>query len=576
MAFIAQPDDQNKQGGNSNQTDQIPLIPTLNGAGGPSGGSSGGGAGQTGPAKAGAAPSAPWANIGSYLSSNAPQSKQVADTLTGNFNQSYNDIKNQAADVEKQFTQKVNDNTVSLSDDLFNQAKTNPTEFAKNPNNVAAFQKAFNAQYNGPQNFEQTPEYADLQSKIQQGQKNANLINQGTSGIQTLLENTGKNATPGQTALDTLLLQESPENFNQIRAAAAPFSSLTDFLNGKVTSLDAIANQGKGATGNTAQSLQDAFVGPNGVSTKFQNDFNARLAAAQQQAQTNAQKYQQDLSSLNPVLTQQEAQALNIDPNTWARMIDEEKALAKTYEPGKPSDPQWDWQRDLGGQAQLMSAFGKNFDLSPYITTQDVNAAINRNNFASDADYAEAAALAQLTGQASFLDQGQAKQAGTYNPNLVSFDNNMAGYDLGNKLNAADLAVLQHTPIGANLNPNTDQGMMDLMKDVYSRNYDHLNAAQKAWANSVGINTPPAPPTVPTAPTQKGDTRINPSYNSNNPGSTAMMQYYDGTNWVDAPPEFRNYNPAVGGYTERFNYTTGQYEPIPQSKQSGAGIFRAM
>lgn len=399
MAFLAQSQADENQGNDPNQD---PLIPTLAGSGASTSGSGGSGSATSAPASPGAAPSAPWANISSYLSANGPQGKQTADKIAGGFNQQYQDIQDSTNTASQNFTNAINQNTVGLDQNLFNSATSDPTSFAKDPNNVSAFKKAYGATYNGPTAFESTPDYANIQGKIQSGQKNAGLLSQGESGVQSLLQNVGHNATPGQNSLDSLLLQEDPGNYQAMAKAAAPFAGLNDFLSGKVSNLDQAARTAAGTTGQTAQTLQGAFTGDKGVIPTFTQTVQGRLPTAISAAQQRATEAAAALHTDKP--TSQQLADLGLTSEQFNKMYSENAALPNyaTKTPGQPG----------------------RLDLSSFLSQADPYSVLNSANVATPDDYAEAAALSQLTGQDmnSILDQKNASQGGTANLNLSRFD----------------------------------------------------------------------------------------------------------------------------------------------------------
>ncbi len=294
MAFLPQgqqQQDQNQPGAQN----QIPVIPSLAGSGGPSASQTGGTTNTASPA---GAPSSPWQNVTSYLQANAGQAGNVADVLAGNLTNQYNTAHQGIQDAQQNFGQQIESGRVPLNQQMAQQAAQTPGSFAQDPNNVAAFQKMWNANYGGPQSFSGSKDYSGIQGQVQKAQTNAGLVNKGTPGLMTLLQQAesaqGRNPTQGVTALDSLLLQEAPENFTKINAAAKPFGGLTDYLSSTQQGLDTQATNAAQEATTTKNTLQNQFLGPNGVIPSWQN----REAGQLQDLSKQATGYNQSLNDL--------------------------------------------------------------------------------------------------------------------------------------------------------------------------------------------------------------------------------------------------------------------------------------
>lgn len=285
MAFLPQNQNQQQQQGQQ-QDDEIPVIPSLQGTSGPSGSQSGG-TGSTNTASPGAAPSSPWQNVTSYLQANAGQANNVANTVAGNLNNQYNAANQGIQQANQNYGQQIESARVPQNADLTSQAASHPGQFAQDPNNVAAFQKMYNATYGGPQDFSHSQDYSNLQGQVQKGQQQAGLVNQGTPGLMTLIQQAesqgGHSPTQGVTALDTLLTQEDPNNFAMLQNAAKPFAGLTDYLSQTQTGLDTAAQNAAQEATATQAATQGQFIGPGGVVPTFQNNLNQNLQNASKQ-----------------------------------------------------------------------------------------------------------------------------------------------------------------------------------------------------------------------------------------------------------------------------------------------------
>lgn len=303
MAFLPNNQDPQQQGQQQNQVPAVPQIPTLQGSGGPTVSGSSGATGATNTASPSSAPSTPWQNITSYLNANATQGGNIADTISGNLQGQYNAANQAIGQAGQNYGQQIQNASIPYNQDIANQAAQNPGQFVQNPDNLTAFQKMYNANYQGPQNFSGSSDYSNLQSQVQNAQKQAGLVNQGSEGLMTLLQQAesqgGKNPTPGITALDSLLLQESPENFSKISTAAQPFSGLTNYLSTTQQGLDTAAQNAAKEAAATQSQIQNQFIGANGVAPTMQAKLNQELQAASGQAKDYNTQINDVMTKLN-------------------------------------------------------------------------------------------------------------------------------------------------------------------------------------------------------------------------------------------------------------------------------------
>lgn len=278
MAFLP-PEQQNQyapQGQTSNTPGGMAGTPPPQ-AGGSSG--SGTGAQKAGGTPAGGTPTqfgSSASKLGDYLSANAPQIQGQANTITGNLNNQFQQIGTDINNATNQFGQAVQGGYAAPNQDIVNQAVANPTQFVSDPNNVKAFQAQYNNAYTGPQNFESTTPYGNIQNEVNTAVQNAGLLN-SQAGLQSYLgQNSGGNQTRASNTLDTLLLQGNPAAKQQIQQAAEQFKGLTNTL-GTAT---AGANQGVTAAQQAAQNAQQyakqQYGGAvTGFNTNLQNELNA-------------------------------------------------------------------------------------------------------------------------------------------------------------------------------------------------------------------------------------------------------------------------------------------------------------
>lgn len=307
MAFL--PPDQQNQYAPQGQTTNMPSGST--GAPPPqTGGSTGSG---TGAQKAGGTPGggAPTqfgssaSKLGDYLSANAPQIGQQAQNLTNNLNQQYGQIGTDINNAIGQFGQQVQGGYAAPNQDLVNQAVSNPSGFVSNPDNVKAFQAQYNNAYTGPQNFESTTPYGNIQNEVNSAVQNAGLLN-SQAGLQSYLAQTGTgNQTRASNTLDALLLQGNPESRQQIQQAAGQFKGLTDQFGNAVTGANAQVPLAQQA----AQQAQQYAQQQAGNTT---NQFNTALQNQLQNAQNQVNTYNKTIPGFQSGL-----EAINQGINNW-------------------------------------------------------------------------------------------------------------------------------------------------------------------------------------------------------------------------------------------------------------------
>jgi len=477
MAFLPQDQqDTTQQGQQQNQVPAVPQIPTLQGTSGPTASSSSG-TGSTNTASApGAAPSAPWQNISSYLNANAGQAGNVADTIAGNLQSQYNTANQGIQQAQQNFGQQIESARVPLNSDVATRAAQTPGQFVQNPNDVAAFQKMFNASYGGPQDFSHTQDYSDLQGKVLAAQKQASLVNQGTPGLMTLLQQAeganGANPTQGVTALDSLLLQEDPNNFTKVSDAAKPFGSLTDYLSSTQQGLDTAAQNAAKEAAATQSSLQNQFLGQGGVAPSFQNKLNQEL----QGAVGKAKDYNQTIADTIAALAA--GQPLqNTYPNWVQSNIDPSGTLQALNPYGTG-----------GGIFQNM--LGNGFPgVAPGMLAQFYNAPKQLNtpgleNVMTPQELADAQALNQLLGQSAVAAPTQLGQQFQVPQGYGSFDSKAATQALYDTLMNDQSALPQ---------------MNDLQLDSYLNDI-HTLGSWLGMPNTAYPNPAPPPATPPPAP----------------------------------------------------------------------------
>lgn len=353
------------------------------------------------------------AKLSDYLSANKDQVQNFGNEVAGKLNAGYDQTMGSINQGFGDFNQQVNQGYAQDNPDLINQAATNPTEFVKDQNNVSQFQSLYGNQYKGPQNFESTQPYMDINANVNKAVESASTAKSPT-GLSTYLSNEGyyPNATQGVKALDSALLMGNPNAQKSISDAASKYSGLTDYLGGKTAEADTNAVNAKKQADSIRQGTQDRFMGANGVIPTFQNQVNQNVANARQQATDRAAMAKNALGFSNPNYAE--------------------------HQQGEDNYVSDEALQDLGiSRKDLMSSLSRRdfinrqgvtapVDLSSYfgLTQQSPEAMLNAGNVSSADDYAKSIALQQLTGQdmSGLLNPSNASKAGTANLDLSSID----------------------------------------------------------------------------------------------------------------------------------------------------------
>jgi len=404
----------------SEENKQAPQGQTTNqpGVGGPdtesppttggSAGNAGGGGG--GPAKGSATGSSTQfgssaSKLGDYLSANAPQVGQQAASIAGGLNTQYSNLNQGITNAANQFQQQVGQGYAAPNQAAVQQAVSDPTQFAMNPESVKAFQGQYNNAYTGPQSFTGSQGYGDIQGKVQAGQQQANLLG-NQAGLQSYLQGQGGNPTRASSTLDALLLRGNPGAQQQINQAAGQFGGLTNQLAGAAQGADqSVLDAQKAAA--------DSQAYARGEMDPYAQQFNTGLQNQVQQGEAGRTAYNTGLAANQAAAATGRAGLLSGQQTAMA-------PVEANFAHNQVAMPDY-----------VRNAFNPN--TAPYdqiLSEQMNNNVATTANTATAPQYAQANALAQLLGQnyQSPLDQTQAGQAGTFqagnlNPNTAANTN---------------------------------------------------------------------------------------------------------------------------------------------------------
>lgn len=351
------------------------------------------------------------AKLSDYLTANKPQVEQFGQQVAGNLNQGYQSALGGINQGIQGFNEQVAQGYQPYNQEIVNQAATNPSEFVKNPQNVSQFQNWYQGTYTGPQNFEGTGFYGDINNQVNKAVENANLVN-SPSGLNTYLGNQGYNdTTEGMRTLDAALLTGNPGAITAIKNAAQQYQNLTPYLQNQTTALNQNVADIKNQAQQNATNLQNQFTGQGGIIPTYQENLQNKVINAQNKAQTDRDAAMDIIRNL---------QSGNVDPNLLSiigitqpelnTLINENQVLTKY---NQLIDP-------VTGQPYYPGPL----DITGYATQNTPQALINTSNVSTPQDYANYAALQQLTGVdlSGTLNPANISQAGTAPMDLLEFN----------------------------------------------------------------------------------------------------------------------------------------------------------
>lgn len=457
MAFVKKADDEQDQ----NQT------PTTGGGSGEvitSGGQSAPAAGPTAPvAKPGSTGSGMFDNVGRYLDVNADKAKGLANRVGGAITGDINKAGDAIGSAGQQFNKDVDAGTIRYNQGLIQNATANAQKVAADKAAADAVRSQYNAQYGGPEKFDEQNYYNQAQSAIKQAKDTANLSGTEEGRKSLLVRSNPGRPSGGVLSLNNAILQNSQEAQDIISGAAKGASSLDKRLADAAAAAGTYAAQGKAATAQARQSAQKAFADTYG---SFQSGAQSKVGAAQKGAQSAAQKALDAFYS-GGNLTNDQLGLLGIS-------ADQNAALRKGI-----TDYQSAAEAAKARNAGYLGDANQFADLSKlgYGSVGTGEGLYNLSNTATADDYARLAALNQLTGRGdNFLTDP--KLAGTAPGDLLD----LRFGDLQKRIADATAAA---NSIQAVQQPSTtiDPAVEDALNNVNTSNPLRDNPITKALGN---------------------------------------------------------------------------------------------
>lgn len=343
------------------------------------------------------------ANLSDYLKANEGQVGEYGQRVANDLSDRYNQTMGSIDQGYGNFGQQIQGQYAPPQQNELKSAIDNPADFVKDSGNVDKFKSWSNPQYNGPQSFEDSSVYSDINDKVNRAVQDAGLT-KTQSGLGTYLNNYfgANNNTEGMRTLDTALLQRDPTSSAAIKNAAKPYENLQSYL----TDTTSKANQNIGNVKNQInQSGQDVRAQTQGATDKFTKDIQDRISNLRTQGQSDANVFKNYLTDVGSLSPEDQARGRSMLPENFSRI------------------------NFLMNQAKQKNM---QFDPLSYLTTQNPEVAYNTQNVPTSDEFAKEAALQQLTGGGYDLFDNNASQAGTAPSRLFDFNSGQAEGDLKN------------------------------------------------------------------------------------------------------------------------------------------------
>lgn len=587
MAFIqSTPDDEEQKEG------QAPVIPGAGGGGAGVGGRVAG-AGEVTLAEPGGqqAPTTEVVDTASYLAANRPQAESLAGFVGGKLQEEQTGLQKDIGEKIGGFKSEVESARIPFDEELIQRAALDPSKFVQEegPEGVEQFTRQRTAEYKGPGALDEQDYFPGLENRLRGVERRPGQV-ETERGREALLFEIGESPTQGQVTLDQLLLGANPAARRKLSESVQPVPGLRREFE---TRSGEAREARKGAVGEAEkarQAVQERFYGEGGVVPSFQQGLEQRLGETRAQQTARAEAALQDLMDKGQ-LDPKSAQYLGISsPESHQKFLRNIEALQQDY--GSPLS--------IDQYLQRTTAEGKIPNLEAVASLEDV---------------ARQKALQQLLGQdfQAPLREDQIP-TGMRDYNLASFNEAEANRQAMLGLSEADRAALMTGTYGVwglPMYPGGEQPQQNLYFADDPAVHALYNAMQRRWdptanrfvmespggdinrtdiqakfmdlyGKQFGVPTQPGdaftPPPTDTSAWQPGQSRLRVVEGGIGGDSEwapgvprGEMAWWDGGQWVQAPPEFI-YEDAAGNQvgpgdrrrTKQFNFETGEYEVIEE------------
>ncbi len=326
-------------------------------------------------------------NLQRYLEENRSQAGDLAGKVAGTVTAAGEEAKTAAEGLAAAGKTQIEAARVQPSG-VLEEAAVNPMAVAGDPAKKAAFTRERDASYAGPAGLEDVEGYQTAQDKVRKAQERIGLTETETGRTALLEEMGGPGYGRGKATLNQLLLSGDPDAARTVAAAGEPYKGLRDYLGAQTEEARTAAQKAAEEANATKEAVQTRFTGPDGLIPSFGSGLDARVAAARTGAGEQFDAAANKIMS-GEQLTDQEIALLGVTREEVSEIQAISGALKQDFNDPIPAQ-----------------------DFFQSTSSPDL---ITRENFATDDDYAEALALADLMGGShpGLLTQETRGQAGT-------------------------------------------------------------------------------------------------------------------------------------------------------------------
>lgn len=367
------------------------------------------------------APGQKFGTIQDYFKGSKAQGEKLGQQFTGRLEDTKQKQQSAIGQAAAGAEQQVASGIVGFDEGLVSTAAKDPTKIAGDEDQYNKFMQQWNAQYKGPQSFENTDQYTEAAKAAQAAKDKATQV-QSTGGRQQMIQDEFGVYGAGNKGLDEALLQQS-SSFGDVGTKAKELTSLQDYLSSKSQDIQGKAQAAKATTEQTKQKAQEALLGEQGAVKQFKSDIDTRTAQERAKAE-QAQAAVKEAFKNRADLSADQLKMIGIDQQQYNDLREKEKTAGYT-------------------------------NLQDYLTFQNPNAQISRETVASQSDKERDAALAKLTSGTNLL--GATREAGK----LVDFDKDAALQTYLDKV-GADEATRERTRLEREAQQRAEQEQHDL------------------------------------------------------------------------------------------------------------------
>lgn len=410
MAYFDENDDEQLDPNAPQEVQTGPQAATISGQGATSSGSA-----TSAPAQTPNAPDKPgnFVGIQQYLAQNKPQSANLAKDVGSYVTGQGEAAKTALNEGQGSFNQAVDQSTVQLNNDLFEEAKKSPQQVAQDQAKKAEFQKMRDAQYSGPSSLESSDYYQPINSAIQNalGTAQKTTSAEGRSSLLADIQRANKQkVSRGAANLDAALLSTSPDSREILSQAKESIAPIQGELESFKSAADLKAAQGADQTAKTQKAIRDAFSGSTGVQGQLESDLRNKAAGSISAADKAASDVIAKLKAGDANVSDAQLKLLGIGREQYNGLLNDQKYY-KNLQQGSGLE-----------------------DLSSFATAQNAGNQISAQNVASADDYARYQALNDLMGTSNvFLSDPT--NAGKANLDTLDFNFDATPNALADRIN---------------------------------------------------------------------------------------------------------------------------------------------